>query len=146
LFKFLFGWFLYSDSFTTVVSSAILFAQNELGANTIILLGSAIIVPLFAGIGNIVWNKFQIKSGYSTKTILMIQACLYCVLPIWGMVGFFTQRGSFGLQNKYEIPLLGLFHGFLLGATQSSCRVMFSELLPHGHEAEFFGLYGKLFF
>lgn len=26
-------------------------------------------------------------------------------------------------------------------ATQSSCRVQFSELVPVGHEAEFFGLY-----
>lgn len=31
--------------------------------------------------------------------------------------------------------------GLLLGATQNSCRVLFSELLPHGHEAKFFALY-----
>ena len=145
LFKFLFAWFIYSDSFSTVVSSAILFAQSELGAELPILLGSAIIVPLFAAIGNVIWPKIQLKYQFTTQKILMIQAILYCILPLWGLVGFFTKPGSFGLNNKYEIPLLGAFHGFLLGATQSTCRVFFSELLPHGHESEFFGLYGIYF-
>jgi UMF1 family MFS transporter len=142
LFKFLFGWFVYSDSFSTVVNSAILFAQSELGASIFILLGSAIIVPLFAGIGNWFWHYAQFKFGWSTKKTLLIQAALYCFLPVYGLAGFFVPKGTpFGLNNVYEVPILGAFHGFLLGATQSTCRVMFSEMIPHGHEAEFFGLY-----
>jgi UMF1 family MFS transporter len=142
LFKFLAGWFIYSDSFSTVVSSAILFAQSELGASTFILLGSSVIVPLFAAFGNWIWHIMQFKFGWSTKKTLMIQASLYCLLPIYGLLGFFVPKGvPFGLNNVYEVPILGAFHGFLLGPTQSTCRVMFSEMIPHGHEAEFFGLY-----
>jgi UMF1 family MFS transporter len=115
---------------------------TELGASTLILLGSSVIVPLFAAFGNWLWHIIQFKLGWSTKKTLMIQAALYCFLPIYGLAGFFVSKGTpFGLNNVYEVPILGAFHGFLLGATQSSCRVMFSEMIPHGHESEFFGLY-----
>jgi UMF1 family MFS transporter len=33
------------------------------------------------------------------------------------------------------------YMGMLLGATSSSNRVLFSHLIPHGLESEFFGLY-----
>ncbi|KAJ3357893.1 Autophagy protein 22 [Kappamyces sp. JEL0680] len=150
LFKFLLGWFIYSDAFTTVVSISLLFAQSSLGAGTIILLSGAIIVPLIAGIGAWIWNKLQMRMGWSNKKTLLIQTVMYLVLPLWGLLGFFTPRGSIGLQNQYELLVLGAYHGFLLGATQSTCRVYFSgkpddsltaELIPHGHEAQFFGLY-----
>lgn len=142
LFKFLFAWFIYSDSFSTTISAAVLFAQSELGASTSILLASAIIVPLFAGIGNILWVKFQKKFNLTTQQVLLMQCGLYSLLPLYGVLGFLVPSGTyFGLQNKYEIPIIGIANGLLLGATQSSCRVMFSELLPKGHESEFFGLY-----
>ncbi|KAJ3270832.1 Autophagy protein 22 [Terramyces sp. JEL0728] len=144
LFKFLIGWFIYSDSFSTVSSVAILYGQTQLKASTTILLVSAIIVPLMAGVGNVVWLKIQKRFNMHSKQVLLIQAGLYSLLPLYGLLGFFTPKGSFGLQSTWEIPVLGMYHGFLLGATQSTCRVLFSELLPRGHESEFFGLYGPL--
>jgi UMF1 family MFS transporter len=142
LFKFLVAWFIYSDSFSTLASVAILFAQSELGAQTPLLLLCSIIVPLAAGLGNLIWLRIQKKFNLPSKTILLIQAAFYSVLPLYGFMGKFVSVGTFfGLQNQYELPMISLFHGFLLGATQSTCRVIFSELLPHGHEAEFFGLY-----
>lgn len=143
LFKFLIGWFIYSDSFSTVSSVAILYGQTQLKASTTILLISAIIVPLMAGVGNVIWFKIQQRFNMHSKQVLLIQAGLYSLLPLYGLLGFFTPKGSFGLQSVWEIPVLGMYHGFLLGATQSTCRVLFSELLPRGHESEFFGLYGN---
>lgn len=150
LFLFLIGWFVYSDSFSTVAHVAILFAQSELKAGRLItklgtplLLLCATIVPLMAGIGAVLWVKFQRAYNFTTKSILIMQAIIYSLVPLYGVVGFYVPRGTFlGLQNEWELPLVGAVHGFLLGATQSSCRVIFSELLPHGHESEFFGLYG----
>ncbi|KAJ3321232.1 Autophagy protein 22 [Boothiomyces sp. JEL0866] len=141
LFKFLIGWFIYSDSFSTVSSVAILYGQTQLKASIVVLLISAILVPLMAAVGNYSWLKIQAHFNLHTKQILMIQAGMYSLLPLYGLIGFFTPRGSIGLQSVWEIPVLGMYHGFLLGATQSTCRVMFSELLPRGHESEFFGLY-----
>jgi UMF1 family MFS transporter len=141
LFLFLSGWFFYSDSFGTINSTAILFAQAELGADVPLLLISAIVVTFFAFIGNKLWFWIQFRLGLTTRKVLMIQCLLFMLFPLWGLLGFFTQRGTFGLQSRIEVPLLGAYYGLLVGATQSSCRVLFSELIPHGHEAEFFGLY-----
>lgn len=100
---------------------------------------SATIVPLFAAIGNIAWAKAQIYFKWSTQQTLLIQNGLYTILPIYGLLGFL--RLPFGLVREWELPFVGALHGLLLGATQSSCRVLFSELLPKGHEAKFFSLY-----
>jgi UMF1 family MFS transporter len=120
---------------------ALLFAQSTLGADTVILLAGAIIVPLVAAIGAWGWNKFQVYAGWSNKTTLILQSILYLLLPLWGILGFFTPKGSIGLQSPNELLAAAAYHGWLLGATQSTCRVYFSELIPHGHEAQFFGLY-----
>ncbi|KAJ3319310.1 Autophagy protein 22 [Boothiomyces sp. JEL0866] len=141
LFKFLVAWFIYSDSFSTCTSVAILYGQVQLGASTTILLISGIICPLVAGIGNFVWLHVQKKFRWTTKKVLLVQASMFSLLPLYGLVGFFTPRGSFGLQSVIEIPILAAYLGFILGATQSTCRVFFSELLPRGHESEFFALY-----
>lgn len=105
---------------------------------------SAIIVPLFAGLGNLLWIWIQKRFKLTTRQVLILQSAIYALLPLYGILGFFVEKGTlFGLQNANEIPILGMVHGLLLGATQSSCRVMFSELVPQGQESEFFGLYGK---
>ncbi|KAL2917721.1 Autophagy protein 22 [Polyrhizophydium stewartii] len=141
LFLFLLGWFIYSDGFTTIISVAILFFRTEVGVSASNLLIAAIVTPLFGGIGNYVWIVIQRKLKLTTKTVLMIQATMYCLLCLYGIIGFATPEGSWGLRNKAEIFPLAAYHGFLLGATQSSCRVLFSELLPPGFESEFFSLY-----
>ncbi|KAJ3309032.1 Autophagy protein 22 [Boothiomyces sp. JEL0838] len=141
LFTFLLGWFIFSDGISTVSTVAILYCQSELGVSEIGLLIAAILTPFAAGIGNFTWIKIQAKYKLTTQQTLVIQCIMHCLLPVWGLIGFFTPKGSFGLQAKWEIYVLACYYGFLLGASQSSCRVMFSDLLPHGQEAEFFSLY-----
>ncbi|KAJ3343100.1 Autophagy protein 22 [Kappamyces sp. JEL0680] len=135
------GWFVYSDSFTTVSSAAILFGQSELGAPLPILLGAAICVPLFAMIGTWVFLRVQFHFGWTTRKAVIVQAFLYSLLPLWGLVGFFNPW--LGLRSKYELPIIGAYHGFLFGPTQSACRVLFAELIPRGHESQFFSLFGS---
>ncbi|KAI8903858.1 autophagy-related protein 22-like protein [Gorgonomyces haynaldii] len=132
LFKFLIAWFIYSDGFGTIGTAAILFAQTELNANQTLLLGAGIIVPLAAGVGNYFWNWLQLKIQWTTKSILLLQMGCYILFPIYSVLY---------LKHANQILGLAFYHGFLLGATQSSCRVLFSDLVPPGLEAEFFGLY-----
>ncbi|KAJ3125020.1 Autophagy protein 22 [Irineochytrium annulatum] len=138
LFTFLIGWFIFSDAFTTTITVAVLFAHTELKMtnNTLIIVG--LLVPLVAGLGCLFWNWFQRRSGWSTRSCLVLLVSLYCILPIWGLIGFFA---PFGVKHPVEIFVLGAWHGFLLGASQSFCRSLFSELLPPGYESEFFSLY-----
>ncbi|KAJ3271808.1 Autophagy protein 22 [Terramyces sp. JEL0728] len=128
-------WFVFSDGISTVSTVAILYCQSELGVSQIGLLAAAILTPLAAGIGNFTWIRIQAKYKLTTQQTLVIQCIMHCLLPVWGLIGFFTPKA------KWEIYVLACYYGFLLGASQSSCRVMFSDLLPYGQEAEFFSLY-----
>jgi MFS transporter, UMF1 family len=141
LFKFLLGWFLFSDAISTIGTVSILYFQTELGVSQSGLIGAAILAPFAAGFGNYAWNRIQQKFKMPTERLLLLQTVMYCALPVYGLLGFFTTKGSLFLQSKWEIYPLAMYHGFLLGASQSSCRVLFSYLLPPGHESEFFGLY-----
>ncbi|KAI8903861.1 autophagy-related protein 22-like protein [Gorgonomyces haynaldii] len=132
LFVFLLGWFIYADGFNTIASTAILFAQVELQASQLLLLVAGIAVPLFSGIGALFFTWLQHRIRITTRVMLIVQAGLYSLLPLYGLFFF---------KHTAELVPLAIYHGLLLGATQSTARVLFSEMLPSGYEAEFFGLY-----
>ncbi|KAJ3356667.1 Autophagy protein 22 [Kappamyces sp. JEL0680] len=141
LFLFLIGWFLYSDAFSSLGSVVFLFAQSQLGADSTILVISSITLPISCAFGAVFFNRLQARYSYSTKSLLVLQNSLYLVYPVYVLLGFFTAPLGFGLVNKWELIPLGVLHGVLIGAAQSTCRALFSELLPKGHEAQFFSLY-----
>jgi UMF1 family MFS transporter len=132
LLKFLIAWFFYSDGFTTISSCAILFAQSQLGASTSELVIAAFSTLIAAVIGAFLWPIIQQRLLWTTRQVLILQSSLYCILPIYGLFSFHTTA---------ELFVLAACHGFLVAATQSSCRVFFGELLPVGSEAEFFAVY-----
>jgi len=49
--------------------------------------------------------------------------------------------GFGGLQKPWEIYILGILHGFVMGGISSYCRAFYGLLLPPGSEAAFYALY-----
>ncbi|KAJ3259745.1 Autophagy protein 22 [Chytriomyces hyalinus] len=140
LFTFLLGWFMFSDAFTTVTSVAVLWAQSQLGFTTVNVLILSAEVYSLAFVGAYLWNKAQRYFGLQTKTILLMQVTLFSMVPLWGCFALIP-GSTVGYKQKIEIYIFGGVIGLLLGATQSTCRSMFSQLLPPGFESEFFSLY-----
>ncbi|KAI9338175.1 autophagy-related protein 22-like protein [Obelidium mucronatum] len=140
LFTFLIGWFMFSDSFQTLSSVAVLWAQSQLGFTTKDSLILAVEVPLAAGIGVIMWRKLQEYTKITSKTLLVIQSGLYTIVPLWGVLGFIPGI-PVGYRTKLEIFVFSAYHGILLGGSQSTCRSLYAQLIPPGSEAEFFSLY-----
>ncbi|KAI8867642.1 MFS general substrate transporter [Ramicandelaber brevisporus] len=138
-FRFLIAWFFMADAVSTITSVAVIFAKTTLKAKNIQLLIAAIIVPLAALIGNLFWMFLQRKTGLMTKRMLLIILGLFTLLPIWGLIGFGAPVGLKSIKELYGVAAVD---GFLLGAFQSYCRVQYSQLVPPGHENEFFSLYG----
>jgi len=138
LFRFLFAWFILSDGFSTIASTAILFAQTDLGVPKNYLIIAAMVVPLSALLGNYFWLWVQKKLDWTSRAMIILISGLYCVLPIYGLLGFIM---NIGLRHSWEVWPIAIYNGFLLGAIQSFCRVMFASLLPPGRETEFFALY-----
>ncbi|KAJ3013538.1 UNVERIFIED_CONTAM: Autophagy protein 22 [Siphonaria sp. JEL0065] len=140
LFVFLIGWFLYSDSFNTLSSVAILWAQSHLGFTTKDTLVLAVIVPVCGVLGTFLWKIAQDRFKISSKRVLILQNALYSIVPLWGCLGLIP-GSPVGYQTKIEVYFFSALHGLIVGATQSSCRALFSQLLPPGSESEFFSLY-----
>ncbi|KAJ3377958.1 Autophagy protein 22 [Entophlyctis sp. JEL0112] len=140
LFTFLLGWFFYSDSFGTLVNVSVLWAQTQLGFSTTEILILAAEVQLTALIGAYGWNQIQTRTKIASKNVVVIQNCIYILIPAWGLLGFVPSI-SLGYKHKIELFLAAGLHGLLLGGTQSNCRSLFSQLLPAGEESQFFSLY-----
>jgi len=137
-FKFLLGWFLISDAVNTLISIAVLFGISTLHISKIELLIAATLSPFAAIFGTYLWLFIKRKFRLSTRTMVMIVCTLYAVVPAYGLLGFVA---DVGLKHSWEIWVVIIWHGLMIGALQSFCRVLFSELLPRGQESEFFGLY-----
>ncbi|KAJ1913205.1 Autophagy protein 22 [Tieghemiomyces parasiticus] len=137
-FLFLMAWFFLSDGYSTIASVSILFVKNNLKADNIQLIIAAFIVPLSCIVGNFIFLFIQRRFKIATRNMIILIGILYILLPLYGILGFFT---PIGLKHIYELYVVAVFHGLMFGAVQSFCRVLFCELLPPGHENEFFGLY-----
>jgi UMF1 family MFS transporter len=137
--KFLLAYFIYSDGYSTVASVGILFANEDMQASTVTLLLMIIEVPLSALLGNVFWLWLKKRLGYETKTAIVINCCLFLLLPIYGLMGLLPV--PFGLKYEWELHIFAVVYGFNLGSIQSFSRALMSTLTPPGHESEFFGFF-----
>ncbi|ODV84850.1 hypothetical protein CANARDRAFT_8421 [[Candida] arabinofermentans NRRL YB-2248] len=137
---FLLGWFIVSDSLTTINSTAILFAKSSLQMSTIELSQIGILTMISAIIGSIIipsviqpYFKLDIKR---TMIYIIIWAAF---IPFYGVAGFFFK--GIGLHHKVEMYFLAIWYGFSLGGIATISRSLYSMLIPKGQESIFFALF-----
>lgn len=128
---FLFAYLLFNDGIQTVIASASVFGEAEIGLDTEQLLTVIAVVQAVAFVGALLFGRIAGRLG-AKRTILI-------GLVLWSGVsatGFFLPRGQF-------VPFLtmSIVIGLVLGGTQALSRSLFSQLIPAGREAEYFSLY-----
>ncbi|ESW98143.1 hypothetical protein KL918_004113 [Ogataea parapolymorpha] len=137
---FLLGWFIISDSLTTINSTAILFAKSDLQMTTVQLsqIGVLTMVSAIAGsvlLPNVIQPYF--KLGLKQTMILIIVWA--SIIPLYGILGFFIR--SLGLHHAVEMYVLAIWYGFSLGGVATISRSLYSMLIPPGQESVFFALF-----
>jgi UMF1 family MFS transporter len=63
---------------------------------------------------------------------------------VWTVVvtiAYFLPTADQSSKASLYFMLLGLLLGIVLGGSQALSRSLFSQLIPHGREGEYFGLY-----
>ncbi|KAE9390055.1 MFS general substrate transporter [Gymnopus androsaceus JB14] len=143
-FKFLAAWFLLSDAFTMITSTAILFGKTSLNMQPSALILIGIIVPSSGILGSLFWPRLQRYYGWSNLRVLVILLVLASLIPAYGCLGFisvFHRVGFGGLTTQGEMFGLAVFFGFVLGAFNGYARAFYAELLPPGEEARWYGLF-----
>lgn len=137
---FLIGWFIVSDSLTTINSAAILFARTELKMSTLSLILISILTMI-----NAIMGAFLIPRYISRKFHLSPQHTLICIIcwssmiPFYGIMGFLFN--NVGLKHPIEMFIMAIWYGISLGGVAAVSRSLFSLIIPKGKESTFFSLF-----
>ncbi|KAG5716593.1 Autophagy-related protein 22-2 [Termitomyces sp. T112] len=145
-FKYLSAWFLLSDGFTTITSTAILFGKTSLNMRPSALILVGVLTPTSGILGSLAWPYIQRRYGWSNLKVIIILVLMASVIPAYGCLGFLsifqgksTRFG--GLTTQGEMFALAVYFGSVYGAFQGYARAFFAELLPPGEEARWYGLF-----
>ncbi|KAI0710802.1 autophagy-type protein 22 [Earliella scabrosa] len=145
-FVYLAAWFLLSDGFTTITSTALLFAKTTLHMppSSLIVIGA--VTPTAGILGSLVWPALQRRFGWSNLKVLVILVAMASVIPAYGCLGFLPvfQRSSVkfgGLTTPGEMYALAVYFGSVYGAFQGYARAFYAEFIPPGEEARWYGLF-----
>ncbi|KAG2002517.1 autophagy-type protein 22 [Coprinopsis cinerea AmutBmut pab1-1] len=151
-FVYLGAWFLLSDGFTTITSTALLFAKTSLSMppSSLILIG--ILTPCAGIAGSLLWPMLQRRLNWSNLRILKVLILFASLIPLYGCLGFFFENQSpsetslpklkfGGLTTPGEMYILAVVFGSVYGAFQGYARSFYAELIPPGEEARWFGLF-----
>jgi len=141
---FLMAWFLLSDGIATVSGTAVLFAKTELQMAPTALAFINVIATLSGVFGAFAWSRLSRYFHLRPTHTIFICICIFELIPLYGLLGyipFIKRLGIFGLQQEWEMYVLGAVYGFVLSGLGAYCRSLFGELIPPGSEAAFYALY-----
>ena len=126
-------WFLLSDGIATISGTATLYGKTQLGMTSPQLAMINVVVTLFGILGAFMWSKLSRSLDLPPARTIVVCICVFETIPIYSLLGYIPaiQRlGVFGLQQPWELFLLGAVYGIVLGGLSSYCRSLFGELIP----------------
>ena len=134
--QFLIASFCYNNGIQTVITSASVFLAQELfvargeEASQSFLLGIFLVAQVSALVGSIGFERLARIIG--AKKTLLISLFVWICIVIFAY-GF--------LQTIWQAWVMSIFIGLVLGSSQALSRSLYSQMIPHGRESSFFGLY-----
>jgi UMF1 family MFS transporter len=128
---FLAAYLIYNDGIQTVISQAAVFADKQLGLPQSVQVETILMVQFLAFFGAVGLGRVARRVG-ARRTVL---ASLLLWIVVLGLA-YLLPAG-----RPLQFMLLGALIGIVLGGSQALSRSLFSQLIPKGSEAEYFGLY-----
>jgi UMF1 family MFS transporter len=135
-FRYLLAYLLFIDGVQTIIGMASVFLAQELfvargqAVSQSFLLGIFLMVQFMAIFGALFFER--VASVLGTKRAIMVS------LVIWS--GIVLYAYAF-LQTTTQAWWMAAFIAIVLGGTQALSRSLYSQMIPRGREASFFGLY-----
>jgi UMF1 family MFS transporter len=128
---FLGAYLLFNDGVQTVISLSATYATEELGLEQSVLTGAILMVQVVAIAGALGLGRLAARYG-ARRTVLGALVAWIGVL----VAAYFLQAGAVG-----QFYALAAVIGLVQGGTQALSRSLFSQLIPAGKEAEYYGFY-----
>ncbi|KAG0671675.1 Autophagy protein 22 [Pichia californica] len=133
IYFFLLGWFVLSDSITTINSTAILFAKTNLHMPMISLGKIGVLVMISAISGSIIIPHVIIGYFKCNLQQVLVGLVVWCLcVPLYGI---------FALNSAYEMYILAIWYGIGLGGLSTVSRSIYSIIIPKGKENVFFSIF-----
>lgn len=128
---FLVAFLLYNDGIQTVIALASTYGAEELGLEQQVLISTILMVQFVAVIGALLLGR--LARTFGTKRVVLASLLLWTLVV---MAAYFLRAG-----DATQFYVLGAFIAIVLGGSQALSRSLFSQLIPPGREAEYFGFY-----
>jgi UMF1 family MFS transporter len=128
---FLAAYLLFNDGVQTVIGVSAQYGAEELGLSQSTLVTTILLVQVVAFAGAMGMGRIARRVG-ALRTVLGSLVVWLAVL----VAAYFLQAGA-----ALQFFALAVVIGFVLGGTQALSRSLFSQLIPRGREAEYFGFY-----
>jgi UMF1 family MFS transporter len=128
---FLAAYLLFNDGVQTIIGVSAQYGAEELDLSQTTLVSAILLVQFVAFAG-------AMALGRIAQSIGALRTVLWSLLVWIGVLvaAYFVQSGA-----ALQFYLLASVIGFVLGGTQALSRSLFSQLIPAGREAEYFGFY-----
>jgi UMF1 family MFS transporter len=134
--RYLIGYLFYNDGIQTVISMASVFMAQELfkarGIETdqSFLLLIFLLVQFVAIFGALLFERIANLIG--TKNAILVSLVIWSAIVVYGYGFLHTTREAWVMASLIAI---------VLGGSQALSRSLFSQMIPAGREASFFGIY-----
>lgn len=128
---FLAAYLLFNDGVQSVIALSAVFGERELGLEQQTLIVAILVVQFVAFGGALLLGRFA--RSYGAKRVILAS------LVVWTLV--IAAAYFLPARRPLEFFALAICIGLVLGGTQALSRSLFSQLIPRGKEAEYFGLY-----
>lgn len=133
IYFFLLGWFVLSDSITTINSTAILFAKTNLHMPMVSLGKIGVLVMISAITGSIIIPHVIITKYRWNLQQVLVGLVIWCLcVPLYGILA---------LRTPSEMYILAIWYGIGLGGLSTVSRSIYSIIIPKGKESVFFSIF-----
>jgi len=143
--KFLMAWAFLSNGYSTMTSSAILYAEAYLKMKSSKLIVIGILTPSMGIMGALIFSAVQKHIRYfnsgadSSLKILKLVVIPTSAIPLY--VSTSVLFGTKALTMERDMYLVAGFFGMFYGGFQSYSRAVYTQLLPPGQEARWNSLF-----
>ncbi len=128
---FLLAFIFFNDGIQAAIRYAAPFATEDLGLDLPVLFGTILMIQFVAFGGALTFGRIARRFG-AKRTVLSTLVAWSVLLTL----GYLLPAGA-----PLLFVALGFGLGIVLGGTQALARSMFSQMVPQGREAEYFGIY-----
>ena len=121
---FLLAYLFYNDGIQTVIASASVYGEKELGFETSVLIATILLVQFVAFGGALLFGRLA-AAARAAATIILAGLVVWMVVVV---VGYFLPEKQHRARSSRSRSAIGL----VLGGTQALSRSFFSLLIPRG--------------